>query len=502
MVLAGAARRRIRQIERAAADPVATQEEILRRLVRRAAGTDWGREHGYADIATPRDYRERVPLRGYEEMRPWWERYFDGDHDVTWPGHTKYFALSSGTTSGNKLLPVSRQNIRSNRRSGLTVLSLYLRQNEDRGFLEGKTLYLAGSAPLRPKGQAWIGDASGIMFHFTPPFARRYQLPTSEICSMTDWPAKIRAIVDCSIEQDVRLVSACPSWVLVLFQEVIEEGRRRFGDRVRTVSDVWRNLGGVIHFGMAWTPYRPILDRLIGRRVVHMDTYSASEGGMFAVQEHTERPDLRLQIDNGIYYEFIPFDELDSADPTRLGLGEVEEGGVYELVLTTNSGIWAYRLGDLVRFTSTRPHRVLMVGRTRMNLNAFGEHVIVEEIEEAMVHACEELEAEFAEFTVRPVFPRDERSRPFHEWLVEFRDPPSDLDRFAAAVDRSIREHNEDYDSHRTGDYGLAPPRIRLLTEGSFHRWMEGRGQIGGQHKVPRVLPEPEMGEDLIRSSR
>jgi len=488
-------------MDRASLDPRGTQEEILLRLVRRAAETEWGREHDFAGIHSVQDYRERVPLTGYEAMRPWWERYFEGESDVTWPGHVKYFALSSGTTSGNKLLPVSRENLRTNRRSGLTVLAHYLAQSGDRDFLRGKTLYLAGSAPLRPKGAGFIGDASGIMFHFTPSFARRFQLPTSEICSMTDWPAKIRAIVECSIEEDVRLVSACPSWVLVLFQGIVEEGRRRFGERVRTVSDVWPNLGGIAHFGMAWAPYRSALDRLVGKPIVHMDTFSASEGGLFAVQDSQDRADLRLQIDNGIFYEFVPFDEIDADRPTRLGLEEVEEGKVYELVLTTNSGLWAYRLGDLVRITSTAPHRVLVAGRTRWNLNAFGEHVIVEEIEEAVLRASTELGVECAEFTVRPIFPERQNERPFHEWMIEFRTPPGDLDRFGDAVDRSIRAHNEDYDSHRTGDFGLAPPRIRPLAPGTFHRWMAQRGKLGGQHKVPRVLPDPSAGEALIALS-
>lgn len=502
LILERMTRRRMRAMDRASANPEAAQHEQLKKLLARAADTEWGRQFGYSSIHDARTFRERVPLQSYEDLQPHWHRAFRGDRDVTWPGHIKYFALSSGTTSGNKLLPVSIDNIRANRVSGLSVAAHFLALTGDRTFARGKSLYLAGSAPLRKEGESLIGDASGIMLQFTPKLAQRYRLPTPEISSIGNWTEKIARIVDASIDEDIRLVSACPSWVLILFEEILKEGRKRYGSKVQTVRDVWKNLGGVVHFGMAWQPYRKALDRMLGTDVVHMDTFSASEGGMFAITDRRGADDMRLVIDNGIFYEFIPFDEIESERPTRLSLAEVEEDRVYEMVLNTNSGIWAYRLGDLVRFTSTKPHRVMMVGRSKLNLNAFGEHVIIEEMEAAVQNACATQGAECAEFTVLPVFPERENEKPYHRWFIEFRKEPADIERFGVDVDRSIRERNEDYDTHRTDDYGLAPPRIERLADGTFYRWMESRGKLGGQHKIPRVLREKAMSDDLLAQSR
>ena len=499
-VLESVASRRLRAMERAAADPGATQEALLRDLLQSAANTEWGRQHGFAEMRDAAAYQKRVPLTTYEEMAPLWHRSFQGERDLAWPGHIKYFALSSGTTSGNKLLPVSHENLKSNKTSGLTVAALYLDLTRDRTFMKGKSLYLAGSAPLREEGHSLIGDASGIMLKFTPRMAHRYRLPTPEISSIGNWPDKMKALVDTSIDEDVRLVSACPSWVVLLFEELEREAERRHGKPV-PIRELWPNLNAVVHFGMAWQPYRAALDRFVGEDMLHMETFSASEGGMFAITDKAGDDGLRLLIDNGIYYEFIPFSEIESEQPTRRTLAEVEEGKVYELVLTTNAGLWSYRLGDLVRFTSLSPHRVTMVGRSKLNLNAFGEHVIIEEMEEAVVNACRESGAECKEFTVLPVFPDESRAKPYHRWLIEFRTPPENLDDFGATVDRSIRKRNEDYDTHRTHDFGLDPPSIETVTDGTFYRWMESRGKLGGQHKVPRVLKSPSEGEELLALS-
>ncbi len=495
------AARRLRAMVHASENPVETQARVLRDLLRAGARTKWGREHGYADLRSGDDYRSRVPTSTYEEMKPWWERNFTGERDVTWPGHVKYFALSSGTTSGNKLLPVSRENLRSNRTSGLSVLALFLDLTGDTSFMSGKSLYLAGSAPLREEGHSRVGDASGIMLKFTPKLAQRYRLPDPAIASLGNWTEKMRRIVETSIDHDVRMVSACPSWGVLLFEELVAEAMRRMGVQIENVAEIWPRFRGCVHFGMAWQPYRKAFDRLLGPDALHMDTWSASEGGMFSITDRRDHDDMLLVLDNGIYFEFIPFDQIEDERPDRVGIESVREGEVYEVVLTTNSGIWAYRLGDLVRFTSTDPHRILMVGRSKMNLNAFGEHVIIEEMERAVGDACRDLGAEAGEFTVAPVFPEAKDEKPYHRWLIEFRQAPNDLGRFGEVLDRSIRENNEDYDTHRTDDYGMAPPRIEVLGAGTFYRWMERRGKLGGQHKIPRVLREPSMSDELLELS-
>lgn len=491
--------RRLQAMERAALDPEATQATLLQGLLRKAARTEWGRQFGYHEISDPATYISRVPLQTYDSMYPLWHRSFQGERDLAWPGHIRYFALSSGTTSGNKLLPVSRDNIRTNKLSGLSVAALFLDLTGDRTFARGKSLYLAGSAPLREEGSSRIGDASGIMLKFTPKLAQKYRLPTPEVASLGNWTEKIARIIDSTFDEDIRMVSACPSWALILFQEILAAARERYGLEVESVREIWPNLGGIVHFGMAWQPYKTALDRMLGDDMLHMETFSASEGGMFAITDRRGADDMRLLIDNGIFYEFIPMDEIETDSPTRLTLADVEIGKVYEVVLTTNSGLWSYRLGDLVRFTSLEPHRLMMVGRSQLNLNAFGEHVIIEEMEDAVSTACAESGAEFTEFTVCPVFPQDESGKPYHQWLIEFRTPPSDVDRFSQLVDRSIRTKNEDYDTHRTDDYGLAPPKIEVLADGTFYRWMESRGKLGGQHKIPRVVKD---SSDLMALSR
>jgi len=493
--------RRLREIERAVRNPEATQARALERLLERGRRTEWGRRHGFSELRDVASYTASTELTTYEEMKPWWERSFTGDRDVTWPGHIRYFALSSGTTSGNKLLPISKENIRSNQRSGASVLALFLQQTGDTTFTRGKSLYLAGSAPLRPEGRSRIGDASGIMLQFTPRLARRYRLPSVEVSSMTAWNEKIRRVVSESIDEDVRLVSACPSWGVLLLEEVIRASRER-GRSIDSVREVWPRLSGLVHFGMAWQPYREAFDRLMGAEVVHLETYSASEGGMFSVTDARGRDDMLLLIDNGIFYEFVPEDRIAQDQPPRVPLAGVEKGKTYEVVLTTNSGLWSYRLGDLVRFTSTSPPRIRMVGRSRMNLNAFGEHVIVEEMEEAVACACRESGAELTEFTVCPIYPEGRFDKPYHRWLIEFRKPPSDLEAFSLFVDRTIRDRNEDYDTHRSDDYGLAPPRVEVLQSGTFYRWMERQGKLGGQHKVPRVLTEPRRSDELVALSQ
>lgn len=492
------------------------QERMLLDLVRRAAGTQWGRAHDYAGIRTAADFQARVPLTTFEDVRPLWERVKAGEPDVIWPGRTRFFALSAGTTSGSKHIPVTAEAIRANRRAGAFVGALVYRQMGRRDPAGGRFLYLGGSTALKAEGQALIGDASGIMNAHVPLYARPFRLPGGDISALKNWERKVDRICERYLGAPVHVVAGLPSWLIPLFERLIEVGRRRIGTQVDTVSSVWPSLGAVLSYGMAVEPYRQTFERLIGAPVCYIDTYSSSEGGMTAVQDRQENgAGMALLVNNGVFYEFVPPGEADQERPRRYTVAEVETGVPYEVVLSTNGGLWGFRLGDVVRFVSLCPHRLVMVGRTQHQLSAFGEHVIGEELEKAVLAGCGATGAEVADFAVQAVYPRaaeglpaegeatgDRRiSRGHHRWYVEFRRPPGDTERFMRAVDEHLKALNEDYAAYRQGDLAVARPELVALSRGSFHEWMRRSGRLGGQFKIPRVLTSAEAAENLLAVS-
>ena len=495
------AARGLRRLDRVARRPRETQERVLRGLLRRAAETEYGRAHGFSDIRSAAEYEARVPLRSYEPMRLLWERVMDGATDVTWPGRIRYFAITSGTTSGLKYMPVSRAMVKSSRRSAGNLLALYFRQSGDARFLSGKFFYLGGSTTLRRRGQALYGDSSGIMTRHVPFFARRYHLPWPEHAKLEDWEEKIPVFATHYLREPVRVISTLPSWCTLFFAELIQQAQARLSSSIQTVGEIWPDLKALVSYGMALAPYRQRLEDQIGRRILFIDTYSSSEGGMNAIQDRQDDPGMLLTLDNGIFYEFIPFEQMDREQPDRLPIWEVERDRTYEIVLSTNAGAWAYRIGDLVKFVSTAPYRLVVAGRTQILLNTFGEHVILEEMEGAMEAASRETGAQVADYTVESVV-RSEDNRPgYHRWLIEFTQAPDDLDRFGTLLDEFIRSKNVDYDTHRQNDFGMLPPQMVPLSPGTFYEWMKQEGKLGGQHKVPRVPRKATMVEELSRIS-
>jgi len=483
------AARRIERFDRACRDAVNIQQRILMRLLRRARNTEWGRRYRFSEIRTIEEYRRRVPLIPYENAAPDWHRAWNGARNIAWPGHVKYFAMSSGTTAGNKYLPVTRDALRSNRRAGALLTAFLVRRFGAESLITGKSFYLGGSTTLQRKGVSFSGDASGIMLKNTPVWVRRRILPDPDTAAVSDWEDKIRRIAEQYPGEDVRILSACPSWAILLFHEV----RNRTG---RPPGEVWPNLVCFLSFGMAFEPYRNSFREAFGKPVTVLETYSSSEGGMTAFQDEEGAP-MRLIPDNGVFFEFIPAEEMDKASPPRLHIGEVECGRDYALVLTTNGGIWAYPLGDVIRFESLDPPRIRFAGRTRINLNAFGEHVTLEMIEEAVAEACRHCNASVRDYTVVPLFPAPDHPKPVHRWIIEFERPPEDLDAFMHAIDNHLRNRSEDYDTHRKNDFGMAPPECVPAPPGLFYEWMKQRGQLGGQHKVPRVLTRTEEVRSL-----
>ena len=338
------------------------------------------------------------------------------------------------------------------------------------------------------------------MTRHIPWIARSRHLPDRETAALTNWEQKIERIIKTYLTSDVSALSACPSWAAMLFRAMREEARARgMGDR--TVGQLWPKLAFFVSYGMAFGPYRTSYDAYVGRPLHYVDTYSSSEGGMNAIQDREGGQGMRLIVDNGVFFEFVPAERARDSDPPRLHIGEVEEGKDYSLLLNTNGGIWAYPVGDVVRFVSLRPPRIAFAGRDQIMLSAYGEHVSLEEIEWAVAAAGEATGALVADYSVWPRIPSPEHPKPLHRWIVEFDRPPSDRAAFMETLDRSIRKGNEDYDTHRTDDFGMEPPALIEVAPGTFYEWMKLKGKLGGQHKVPRVAMTPAMAEELLAIS-
>ena len=489
---------RLRTIRAWRRDPAPTQKRLLLDLCRTASQTRFGREHGFAGVRSVRDFQDHVPLRTYLEFKPYWDTLFEGETDVTWPGRIERFALTSGTTAGNKYIPLSAEGVRAQRRAGRDIVNFYLEQTGDTALFGGKFLFLGGSTELvRLSNGALAGDLSGIMTCRMPCYADLFRLPSSPIALMGDWEKKLDAMAAEAEPADVRGVSGTPSWLFCLFEQVLERRRAR-GRPAETVADVWPGFRLLVHGGVNYEPYRESMKKLLGKPVHTMEVYPASEG-FIAIQDNLDSNDMLLMMDTGIFYEFVPRDDIASDDPRRFTVADVETGVDYALVLSTNSGLWSYVLGDTVRFTSLRPHRLRVSGRTAHFLSAFGEHLISEEVEEAVAGACRTTGAEIRDFHVAPIYPGRGNPCPAHEWFVEFVKPPPDAQDFILEVDRRLQRHNDDYAAHRQGDAGMSPPVLSAVPRGGFRRAMKRIGKLGGQNKVPRLRNDREFADVLAQ---
>jgi hypothetical protein len=486
--------RRRRTWERLARHPIATQETTLRRLVAHARTTAFGREHGFASIRSVSDYQRRVPLRDYVDVKPLFDRSLAGECDVTWPGRARYWVKTSGTTAGDKVLPVSAEAFAGHRRGGWDALLMAAERVGAAHLLGGPMLFLGGGTKLAPIGAGGqVGDLSGLVVRRLPPVIRGRYSPGPRLSAIPDWETRIDAIAAHVARQDLRLVSGMPSWLLILFERVARRDRAA----ARGLGARWPNLGVFVHGGVAFGPYRAVFDHWLGRPLECVEVYPASEG--FVALQTERAGGLTLMLDYDIFYEFVPAEDLGTTEPRRCTVADVELHRSYAIVLTTPAGLWAYVLGDLVRFTARDPLRLEIVGRTRHFVNAFGENVIVDEVERALVAACRHSGAEVIEFTVAPRYAGAGEMRGQHEWLVEFSTPPPRADTFARLVDEALKHLNTDYRTKRTGDVGMVGPRVVVLPPGTFYAWMRSRGKLGGQNKVPRVTNDRAVADGLLR---
>jgi len=494
-------RQRMRRIAQWMANPAAEQASLLAHLARRGAATRFGRDHDLGAVRSVADYQARVPLRRFHELEPYWARLRAGERDVTWPGRIRLFAVTSGSTGQPKYVPVSEEGLRGFLLAGRDILSHYIVNTRDVAHFRGKFLYLGGSREPTPGPNGVVnGDLSGIVAEQTPWVYRPFRLPTPRVHLVPDWEAKLDAVADEAWNADVRGVSGIPSWLVALFERVLER-RRAAGLPASCIADAWPNLTLVVHGGVSFEPYRGLFQQLIGRPFYGLEVYLGSEG-FLAIQDQAGSPDLALRMDAGIFHEFVPVEALGSERPPRHWAGTVETGVEYAIAVTTASGLWGSLIGDTVRFTSLRPHRLRFAGRTEQFLSAFGEHLRDVDVEAAVVVACEQTGARIAEFHVAPIYPSADSRRRGHQWFVELDLPPPDPDAFVRALDTALQRRNVDYEEHRRHDADLPLPELCPVPPGTFYAAMRRLGRIGGQYKVPHVQNDRHFAELLLEVVR
>ena len=477
-----------RRLRLRAALAVQIQEEIRKDLVHTARDTVYGRDHDFAGIRSYADFRRQVPIGDYEAFRPYADRIKRGEPDISWPGVPKYLAKTSGTTSGVKYIPLTRESLPNHFGSARNALFNYAAETGHYRWLDGKMIFLSGSPEMTLTNGIPTGRLSGIVNHEVPAWLRTNQLPSYATNCIEDWETKLEAIVEETMHADMRLISGIPPWVQMYYERLLARSGKA------TVKELFPNLEMFVYGGVNFEPYRESLERLVGARIPSVETYPASEG-FIAFQDSQTEPGLLLNTGSGIFYEFVPADQIHSDRPERLGLGEVELGKNYAILLSSMAGLWAYDIGDTVEFVSLDPYRIRVTGRVKHFISAFGEHVIGKEVEVAMRETAGQFGAEVTEFTVAPqVNPGS--GLPFHEWLIEFSRPPEDLAGFAAALDRAMVEENLYYRDLIEGKI-LRPLVVTPLAAGSFRRYMKQQGKLGGQNKVPRLANDRRIADVL-----
>ncbi len=481
---------RYRQWQR---DPAGTQQRLLARLTATAAPTAFGRAHELAAVHTPAELVAHVPVRDYEALKPYFDRTQTGEVDVLWPGRPLYLAKTSGTTSGTKYIPITRASIGNHINGARDALLHYVHATGRSRFLDGKLMFLSGSPALENHHGLATGRLSGIVNHHVPAYLRRNQLPSYATNIIEDWETKLDRIVDETLGQRMSLISGIPPWVQMYFDRLVA----RTG---RPVKDIFPDFDLFVYGGVNFEPYRAKLFETIGKPIDSIELFPASEG-FLAFQDQPGNPGLLLLLDSGIFFEFVPAERFYEPNPPRLSIADVELDKQYAVVLSSNAGLWGYSLGDTVRFVSLQPHRVVVTGRIRHFLSAFGEHVIGEEVEQALREAMRQCpEVEVTEFTVAPLVSIDPAQPSRHEWLVEFARPPHAPAAFAAALDAALRQRNTYYDDLRRGNI-LVPLHLTALPAGAFQRYMKSLGRLGGQNKVPRLGNDRVVAEGLVKNA-
>lgn len=470
------------------------QEQQLSHLLKKAQNTDWGKKYDFRHVRRYDEFRNLFPVQAYDDIKQDIQRMLRGERNVLWPGMTRWFAKSSGTTSDkSKFLPVTSDILKSSHyQGGFDVVSLYLRNNPSSQFFRRKGLILGGShSPSEVNTQIHCGDLSAVLLQNLNPLVNLVRVPKKEIILMDEWESKIKAIVDSTWNEDVNSLSGVPSWMLTLIEAVLKKCNKQY------LTDVWPNLEVFFHGGISFEPYREHYKELIPSDKMHyMETYNASEG-FFGIQNDPSDPSLLLMLDYGIFYEFIPMSELESDNPTVIPLSEVELNKNYAMVITTAGGLWRYLIGDTVRFTSLNPYKFVITGRTKHFINAFGEELMVNNTDKAIKEASLQMNALVKEYTVAPLFLLD-KAKGRHQWLIEFEKAPASIEQFARLLDDTLKNVNSDYEAKRYKEISLQQLEVIPVQEGCFYRWLSEKGKLGGQHKIPRLSGNRTVFEEIL----
>ncbi len=486
---------RLKEIEQYTDHAGELQQRVLQRLTSMAAQTEWGRAHHYADIHTYEDFKRNVPIQTYEEVKPYILRLRAGEQNLLWPTEIRWFAKSSGTTNDkSKFLPVSRESLKDTHyRGGQDAVAIYLGQNPDSRLFSGKALILGGShAPNLNTNHSLVGDLSAILIENINPLVNLVRVPCKRTALMEHFEPKIEAIANETLRADVTNLSGVPSWMLVLIKRLLEKSGKQ------GLEEVWPHLEVFFHGGVAFTPYREQYKQIIrSSRMHYIETYNASEG-YFGTQNDPNDPAMLLMIDYGIFYEFIPLEDVGKDHPHVCSLTEVELGKNYAMVISTSAGLWRYMIGDTVKFTRRDPYKFIITGRTKHFINAFGEELIVDNAEKGLAKACAETGAQVTDYSAAPVF-MDANAKCRHQWLIEFARMPDDLQKFARILDETLKEVNSDYEAKRQNDLALQPLEVIVARRNLFHDWLEGKGKLGGQHKIPRLSNTREYIEEMLK---
>lgn len=487
-------KRRIPAIELMKNNPVQVQQDQLFKLLRTAQSTEFGRRYDFKTITQAETFKERVPVTNYDDFKPYIERMLRGEQNILWPSEVRWFAKSSGTTSAkSKFIPVTYESLEEcHYQGGKDVLLTYLMQNPETEIFSGKGLVMGGSHQINQNNNdSFFGDLSAVMMQNMPFWAQYLRTPDLSIAIMDNWDEKIERMANATLNENVTNISGVPTWTIVLIERLFELTGKN------NLTDIWPNLELYIHGGVSFVPYKERFKQLIkSSRVNYLETYNASEG-FLGMQDQPNSDELLLMLDYGIYFEFMPMSEYGKEFPLTLSLNEVKPNENYALIISTNAGLWRYIIGDTIKFTSVKPFRFKITGRTKHFINAFGEELVIENADVAVREACANTGALLTDYTAAPVY-FTETTKGGHEWLFEFEKEPVCIDTFSKVLDDTLKKQNSDYEAKRYKDMAMLQPKVHVLPKGSFHHWLKVRGKLGGQHKVPRLSNHREYVEEIL----
>ena len=488
-------KKRIHQIELFMKYPLDVQDEWLHTLISSAENTEWGKRYDYKSILTVEQFKERVPLQNYDTLKPYIERMLQGEQNILWPSEIKWFAKSSGTTSDrSKFIPVSEEALEEcHFRGGKDMLSIYCNNRPNAQMFTGKGLVLGGSHQINQLCEdIHYGDLSAVLIKNLPAWAEYYRTPNIAIALMDNYEEKMDRMAEATIKENVTSISGVPTWTIVLAKKVMEM------TGAKDLLEVWPNLEAYFHGAVNFNPYRQQFKELIpSSDMYYLETYNASEG-FFGIQDQYESEELLLMLDYGIYYEFLPIENVDEENPPTLSLDDVVLNRNYAIIISTNAGLWRYMIGDTIQFTSLSPFRIKITGRTKHFINAFGEEIIIDNAENALTKACLVTNAKIKDYTAAPIYFTGEKSGG-HEWIIEFEQQPTDFEQFIDVLDQTLRDINSDYDAKRFNDMAISRPKVHNAAPQTFYKWLKEKGKLGGQHKVPRLANNRTYIDEILK---